>query len=95
MPSTTRGAFPYPAGADNWKQVRLALQALADRQAAVGSLYAQGVASARPVASAALAGTLWFSTDTGALDYCTGSAWISTRQVITNRYRRSFLMMGA
>lgn len=81
--TTTRGALPYPVGTDPDKP-RLDLQALATQVAAVAALYAQGTASARPSASAALAGTFYASTDTGAVDYCTGTAWLALVQAATD-----------
>jgi len=73
--STARGAFPYPVGADNSKQIRVQLQALADRAAVVGGLFVQSTAALRPAVGAA--GTFHYATDTGAITYDTGSAWVA------------------
>lgn len=71
--STPRGALPYPLGADppdTDGDIRL----LAQRLAAVGALYLQGTASARPAAG--VDGRFFLATDTGVVSYDTGSAWI-------------------
>lgn len=81
MPSTTRGAFPYPAAADNWKtSIRSSVQALADRVAAVGMLWRQTTAGTRGVAGAV--GTLHHSSDTDAVSLDTGSAWLDLRDAV-------------
>lgn len=74
MPTTTRGAFPYPAAGDNWKQVRTAIQNLAQQTADVTALYVESVAASRPAVG--VAGRFHRATDTGALSLDTGSAWI-------------------
>lgn len=74
MPSTARGAFPYPADADA-PDGPAQMQALADQMAAVGALYAEGTAAARPAAAAAQEGRFYWATDTVQLSYCDGAAW--------------------
>lgn len=70
--STTRGALPYPLGTDP-PDTDGDIKKLAERLAAVGALYAQGTASARPTAGTA--GRLYLATDTGVVSYDTGTAW--------------------
>jgi hypothetical protein len=71
--STTRGALPYPLGTDP-PDTDGDIRKLAERLAAVGALYLQDTASARPAAG--VDGRLFLATDTGVVSYDTGSAWI-------------------
>jgi hypothetical protein len=70
--STTRGALPYPLGTDP-PDTDGDIRKLAERLAAVGALYLQDTASARPAAG--VDGRLFLATDTGVVSYDTGSAW--------------------
>jgi hypothetical protein len=71
--STTRGTLPYPLGTDP-PDTDGDIRKLAERLAAVGALYLQDTASARPAAG--VDGRLFLATDTGVVSYDTGSAWI-------------------
>lgn len=71
MATTTRGAFPFPDPADNRKQIRAQVKALADQVAAVAVLYTQ----ADPRPAAGVQGRIHRHPTTGVLSYDTGSAW--------------------
>lgn len=75
MGSTTRGAFPFPDGTANWKQLRADLTALAQAAADKTSLFVESTAAARP--APATFGRFHRATDTGALSLDTGTAWVS------------------
>jgi hypothetical protein len=75
MPNTARGAFPFPLGGDTPDVVR-DITALANRLAAVGAIYVQGLSGARPAAnSQGGAGFFYYATDTALLSYSDGAAW--------------------
>lgn len=75
--TTTRGLFPKPEDTDNRRTVDLdVLRPLAERLAAAGALYAEGTAADRPLASSSNRGTLYLATDTGAVSFSTGTAWL-------------------
>jgi hypothetical protein len=74
--TTTRGALPFPLGEDP-PDTDGVVRELAQAVATISALYGQGTATARPAASAARVGTLYHSTDTGQVHYCTGSAWLA------------------
>jgi hypothetical protein len=76
MGLTARGAFPYPDITTNWKTLRAQLRDIAERVAAAVALFGFGALDTRPSAALARQGTFWI-TDTGALSYCTGSAWLN------------------
>lgn len=74
MPATTaRGAFRYPEGADNSRNVRLDIQALAEDTASRTALYVESTAGTRPAAG--VPGRLHRATDTGVVTWDTGTAW--------------------
>lgn len=75
--TTARGSFPYPNGAENFDVVT-DLQALADRIAAVGGLFDQGVFASRPTSTPGTPGTeglFYYSTDRRVLSYDYGTGW--------------------
>jgi hypothetical protein len=73
--TTARGAFPYPTGPDNWKQIRTAIQSLAQKIADTSALYVESTAATRPAVG--VTGRFHRATDTGAVSLDTGSAWIA------------------
>lgn len=73
---TARGQFPKPEDTDNRRTVDLdILRPLADRLAAAGALFDEGTLAARPQPSANNRGTFYL-TDTGAVTFSTGAAWV-------------------
>lgn len=84
MGSTTRGAFPFPADTENWKNWRIHLTVLADRLAVIGALWRQSTAGSR--GAAGTSGTLHHSSDTDAVALDTGSTWLglATTSDLTN-----------
>lgn len=74
MGSTTRGAFPFPDGTSNWKQIRAELRALAQAAADKTALYLESTAATRPAPGTA--GRLHRATDTDVITWDTGTAWI-------------------
>lgn len=75
--TTARGQFPYPTATDNWKQIRAAIQDLAEQVADVAALYVESTAGTRNVTyPVGVAGRWHRATDTGALSLDTGTAWV-------------------
>lgn len=75
MPAATaRLQLPYPIP-DDTVDVPRDVQALAAKLDPSTSVYLQGTAAARPAAG--VSGRLYFATDTGAVSYDTGTAWIN------------------
>jgi hypothetical protein len=71
--TTTRLALPYPTGTDP-ANVPADMQRLANALDAASAVFVQNTAANRPAAS--VSGRLFLATDTGAVYYDTGSAWI-------------------
>lgn len=83
---------------DSDQQFRAQFTQTVDALEALAALYRQGTAATRPAASAALAGSLYASTDTGAVDYCTGTAWLALVQAATAktlRVDKTYTVSGA
>jgi len=76
--TTPRLALPYPVGADT-VDVPRDMQALANKLDPTTPAFVQGTAAARPAAG--VAGRFHYATDTGALSYDTGSAWLAVAPV--------------
>lgn len=86
MPNTARGAFPFPLGGDTPDVVR-DITALANRLAAVGAIYVQGLSGARPAAnSQGGSGFFYYSTDTAMLSYSDGAAWHDVNPASTQTF---------
>jgi hypothetical protein len=71
--ATSRLALPYPVATDP-NNVPGDMGRLANAVDAIAVVYAEGLAAARP--AAAIDGRIYRATDTGALYYDTGSAWL-------------------
>lgn len=73
MPNTARLALPYPASTDT-ADVPRDVRAVADKLDPSATIFLQGTAAARPAAGTP--GRFYLATDTDAISYDTGTAWL-------------------
>jgi len=84
MGTTTRGAFPYPAGSDAANTLDTQIQSLAQRCADIGVIFSQGSFATRPVSTApspGVEGRIYYATDTGVIYYDYGTGWVDILNV--------------